>query len=89
MRITSWRELIIEEMSKHGDSLLEFESSTFSDDGMDIEFDGGYGGVCGEPFTLWTKRRVYFPVKYDGAEWAGSASRNPDGEPTEHLGGGG
>ena len=51
------------------------------------EFDGGFGCSEGEPFTLWTTNRVYFPVVYDGAEWCASVSRNPDGKPTYHIGG--
>jgi hypothetical protein len=31
---------------------------------------------------------VYFPACYDGAEWVGSVSRNPDGKATRHQGGG-
>jgi len=50
--------------------------------------DQGDGGTEGAPFTLWTAKAVYFPVQYDGAEWVGSASRHPDGVPTQHQGGG-
>lgn len=31
---------------------------------------------------------VYFPLCYDGSEWVGSVSRNPNGVSTMHLGGG-
>ena len=44
-------------------------------------------GSEGKPFTIWTANTVYFPVVYDGAEWVGSVSRNPDGKPTDHQGG--
>ena len=54
---------------------------------LDLEFDNGYGGIEGEPFTAWTETRVYFPLCYDGSEWAGSAPRNPCDEATAHLGG--
>lgn len=41
-------------------------------------FDGGYGGVKGEPFVVWTERYVYFPAAYAGAEWAEAVPLNPD-----------
>lgn len=52
-------------------------------------FDGGLGGNEGFAFTLWTHKRVYFPVDYDGAEWAESVPRDPCDEMTQHIGGGG
>lgn len=55
---------------------------------LDHQFHDGYGGEEGLPFTLWTKERVYFPVVYDGSEWVASVPRNPNGEATEHVGGG-
>jgi hypothetical protein len=58
-----------------------------TDEEMNKEFDSGYGGTKGVPFTVWTKNTVYFPICYDGAEWVGSVSRNPDGKSTEHQGG--
>ena len=54
---------------------------------MLCKFGNGFGAHEGIPFTMWTKKRVYFPVEYDGAEWVSSVSRNPDGEPTGHVGG--
>jgi hypothetical protein len=58
------------------------------DDGkwLDYLFDDTYGSIEGEPFTLWTKGRVYFPMVFDGSEWVASISRNPDGVITKHLG---
>ena len=55
---------------------------------MRVEFNDGYGGAEGMPFTIWTKKNVFFPAVYDGAEWVACVSRNPDGVPTEHIGGG-
>jgi hypothetical protein len=55
---------------------------------LDVDFDAGYGSPHGPRFTAWTTQRVYFPVVYDGAEWVGSAPRNPCDEATEHVGGG-
>jgi len=86
-RMTTWRKLLVEEMELHGETLVDIESNTMSNEEMDKEFDNGYGGPEGIPFTIWTKNRVYFPICYDGAEWVGSVSRNPDGKPTDHLGG--
>ena len=85
---TNWREMIIGEFIENNDSFANIESSTMTDQEMNEEFDNGYGGTEGKPFTLWTKEFVYFPICYDGAEWVGSVSRNPNGRPTEHKGGG-
>jgi hypothetical protein len=60
---------------------------TLSEHELDVVFYAGFGGCEGEPFTLWTEARVYFPVVYDGAEWCGSAPRNPCEEKTAHQGG--
>lgn len=46
-------------------------------------FDGGDGGAEGVPFTAWAETRVFFPLVYDGAEWVGSAPRNPSDEAME------
>lgn len=62
------------------------KSATF-DEFLDREFDGGYGLPEGEPFTLWTETRVYFPVVYDGAESVRSVPIHQTGEVTNHIGG--
>ena len=83
----TWRELVAQAMAvAHDDGPIV--ASTLTADEWDREFDDGYGLPEGAPFTAWTATRVYFPVKYDGAEWAGSAPRNPSSEPTQHQGGG-
>jgi len=70
------------------DSVLK-EAFTFEDDSwLDLAFYPGYGSAEGAEFTLWTCKRVYFPVRYDGSEWCGSVSRNPNGKVTPHQGGG-
>jgi hypothetical protein len=51
------------------------------------EFNDGYGGSEGMPFTAWTTNYVYFPVVYDGSEWVGSAPRNRCDIETDHQGG--
>lgn len=52
-----------------------------------VRFDPGYGGSEGPAVLIWTEERVYFPVVYDGAEWMGSAPRNPQPEGQSHVGG--
>ena len=85
--MTNWHNLITEEMEDQKETWEDVISCTLDDIELDRSFDNGYGGPEGKPFTLWTKNRVYFPICYDGVEWVGSASRNPDGQATEHLGG--
>jgi len=89
----TWREII--EYALEGDgwrpgSGEKLEDLVFhrEDFNLDREFDFGYGGVEGEPFTAWGPRYVYFPVCYDGAESVGFAPRNPCDEATGHWGGG-
>lgn len=55
---------------------------------LDIGFYSGYGISEGPNILIWTEERVYFPVVYDGAEWMGSAPRNPAPEGQPHVGGG-
>jgi hypothetical protein len=86
--MSNWKKMLVGEMEEFGDSLLNIESNTMTEEEMDKDFDAGYGGTEGIPFTVWTKDRVYFPICYDGAEWVGSVSRHPDGQPTDHQGGG-
>lgn len=86
-RHTTWRKEITEAMLKNEDKDIANYVSTLSEEELDIEFDAGYGGEAGEPFTLWTTWHVYFPVSYDGSEWCGSVYRNPTNIPTEHQGG--
>ena len=80
--MATWRELINDALE--GDELI---ANTLTDEEMDIEFDDGYGGSEGKSFTAWSEKRVYFPVVYDGAEWVGSAPRNPCDEACSHKGG--
>ena len=85
---TTWRELITEELKSKGEKFTDLVSNTLTDVELDTKFDSGYGGTEGLPFTAWTENRVYFPICYDGAEWVGSAPRNPSPEKCEHQGGG-
>lgn len=86
--MTTWRKEIQRELDLHGETWSDIESSTLTPEEAGAEFDSGYGGSEGVAFTVWTKNRVYFPAVYDGAEWVGSVSRNPDGKKTPHIGGG-
>jgi hypothetical protein len=85
--MTNWKELIREEMKDHNETFEDVVECTLTDEELQVSFDSSYGCREGAPFTLWTINRTYFPVVYDGAEWVGSVSRNPDGKPTYHLGG--
>ena len=71
---TSWRKLLKEVTDELGEEVL---ICTLSDDGLDTEFDDGFGCAEGLPFTAWTKSWVLFPLEYDGAESVGRAPRNP------------
>ena len=83
-----WKSLIIDAMDCHDDSWDNVVSCTLTEEELCKSFDEGFGCREGKRFTLWTETRVYFPVTYDGAEWVKSVSRNPDGNPTQHVGGG-
>lgn len=84
---TTWRRELSQALADNGESFDDVVSTTLTDAQLDTRFYAGYGGEEGSPFTLWTSNRVYFPICYDGAEWVGSAARNPDGKPTKHQGG--
>ena len=82
MSTTTWKEEI-EEMA-NGDKII---SCTLTDEELNAEFDDGFGGHEGLPFTAWGEKYVYFPVVYDGSEWVGRAPRNPCDEACDHVGG--
>ena len=84
---TTWREELIDALEKRDECWSDIESSTLTDDELDKEFDCGYGGSEGKPFTVWTVNTVYFPWVYDGAEGVAWVSRHPDGKATDHVGG--
>ena len=86
--MSTWKKMLKDAMQERGETLADLETNTLTDADMVKEFDSGYGGTEGVPFTAWTAKTVYFPICYDGAEWVGSVSRHPDGKPTEHQGGG-
>lgn len=88
MSMTTWRAELNRVFEYAGETWADIESSTLTDAQLDASFDDGWGGEEGCPFTIWTKNHVYFPACYDGSEWVASVSRNPDGHPTHHIGGG-
>ena len=85
--MATWRELILDEMKENSETWHDLIACTLSTAELDEEFDCGYGLSEGKPFTLWTRKRVYFPVVYDGSEWVGSVPRNPCNKATQHFGG--
>ena len=85
--MTNWKREIEDALYFNDDQWSDIEQITLSDSELEEEFDEGFGGEEGKPFTAWTKDFVYFPWCYDGAEGVASVSRNPDGKPTPHIGG--
>lgn len=93
--LTSWRELIEDEMQRHGESFYDCKGAAVSaliistDRGgfFDERFDDALGSIEGGAFTVWTSSRVYFPACYDGQEWCASVPRDPCETPTTHIGG--
>lgn len=99
--MSSWREMIAYAMQDRGDTWDNVVSIAVPDTAvqkypgdpnpiqpdLDTPFNSHSGGIEGCPFTVWTHHYVYFPEVYDGAESVASVSRNPDGVPTEHVGG--
>ena len=85
--MSNWKEMIQAAMAERGETLADLEANTLTEADMNNEFDSGYGGTEGAPFTAWSAKTVYFPICYDGSEWVGSVSRHPDGKPTDHQGG--
>jgi len=82
----NWKRLIDEERAERGDD-SETVKVAPNESVLSVEFSDGYGSAEGPPFTLWTRKRAYFPVVYDGAEWVGSVPRDPCDEATAHVGG--
>lgn len=64
----NWKELIISAMEYYEDSFDNLVYTTLTESEILQNFYIGYGGTEGIPFTLWTEKRVYFPVCYDGIE---------------------
>lgn len=84
--MTTWRQELEQARQDTGDSSPVVAVAP-SEDALDVEFDAGYGLGEGPDILIWTEHRVYFPVVYDGAEWLGSAPRNPTTSGQRHVGG--
>jgi len=86
--MASWRSLITAALVEQGETWADVEYNTLSDRGLDREFDDELERRAGEPFTMWTKERVYFPIirSGDGFTRVGSVPRHPNYEPTSHIG---
>jgi len=84
--MATWKEMLREAFA---DRKEDFKSMvcTLTEEEQNVEFYSGFGGSEGKPFTAWGEKYVYFPIVYDGAEWVGSAPRNPCDEATAHQGG--
>jgi hypothetical protein len=80
--------MLIDALDKNNETFDDIVSNTMTDEEMDVEFDYCYGLTHGISFTTWTGNNVYFPACYDGLEWVASVPRNPNGVPTDHIGGG-
>ena len=86
--MTTWRKLITSALDHNKESWDDVVSICPEKEAwLDYLFDDDYGSIEGNSFTVWTKNNVYFPVCYDGSEWVGSVSRNPNGKSTVHMGG--
>jgi len=86
-KLTCWKALILEALSDVDETPADIIASTFKSGENELMFYPGYGRPEGIPFTLWTHKRVYFPVQYDGSEWVTSVPRDPCEEVTSHVGG--
>lgn len=86
MSKTTWGNMLKKAFAKNKENYLKMKT-TLTEEGLNKEFNCGFGGSEGEPFTAWGEKYVYFPVVYDGAEWVGSAPRNPCKEKCSHVGG--
>ena len=82
----NWKEELTQALADNGETWADIEANTMSEE--DMAKSNSLPGRGGCAFTVWTAKRVYFPVIYDSNEWVGSVSRHPNGRPTEHQGGG-
>jgi hypothetical protein len=87
MSDTTWRAQLETQRSDAADvsPILAYAPN---EEAFDVVFDDNYGGTEGQPVLAWSGTHVYFPVCYDGAEWLGSAPRNPQNDGQSHVGGG-
>lgn len=62
------KDFITKAFEKSGDTLEDIIKFSIKKNPEDMD----------ESFCVWTEKFVYFPVCYDGDEWAGFVPRNPD-----------
>jgi len=86
MQFTTWKKELEREFKENGDDFSKM-ITTLTEEELLTVFDNDFGGTNGVPFTAWGEKFVYFPICYDGAEWVGSAPRNPCKIKLEHQGG--
>lgn len=84
LELYSWKELISAELKKQHETWGDIISSTLSEEELDFDLYERHL----DSFTLWSKKRVYFPIYYDGYYSVGSVSRKPDGKASGSFGGG-
>jgi hypothetical protein len=75
---TTWRELILIEMTAQAESWDAVLHCTLDAAGLDASFPFGTGGEAqAKPFMLWTQTRVYFAVANCGVVECRSMPRDP------------
>jgi hypothetical protein len=74
---TTWRRLFeVERRNRNDESAIV----AIVPDAAVLDVEGAwYDGPApaGDALLIWTEERVYFSINSDGAEWLGSAPRNP------------
>lgn len=85
--MVAWRDLIMAELHANDETFADIVAHVPADtDWLHVEFKPCAWDSEGCPFTLWTAKRVYFPVTDCLSEWVGSVSREPDDVATLHQG---
>ncbi len=85
--MTTWRKELETVFSQYDDSFENvIDYSPKDSKWLDFYFDDYSKEIEGNSFTIWTKKRVYFPVSSNGQESVGSVSRYPDNNSTDHFG---
>jgi hypothetical protein len=83
----TWCELLMVELHAHDETFADIViTAPLPIDWLHVEFKPRAWQSEGCPFTVWTAKRVYFPVTDCLSEWVGSVSREPDGQVTLHQG---
>ena len=89
----TWRENITKEMSRNGEAWDDAVSVSWDKSADEFLVNQGESVTLDSnvfwraKFTIWTKKRVYFPAVYEDHQWTESVSRDPDGVATGPVGG--